>query len=97
MISSKNESGCKLNHPKQRQSNFTPPGFRQYFAFSCLIRNSTVMGTPDLESTQTGAPGSVATARLKAASRLRRTDKRATPSHFSGDGCTSRWLGYLIG
>ena len=57
MISSKNESGCKSNHPKQRESNFTPPGFRQYFAFSCLIRNSTVMGTPDLESTQTGAPG----------------------------------------
>src|SRR5882762_8358096 len=66
MISSKNESGCKSNHPKQRGSNFTPPGFCQYFVFSCLIRNSTVMGTPDLESTQKGAPGdSVATARLE--------------------------------
>ena len=30
--------------------------FRQYFVFSCLIKNSTVMGTPDLESTQKGAP-----------------------------------------
>jgi hypothetical protein len=50
-------SRCKLNHPKQRGSNFILLGFHQYFVFSCLIRNSTVMGTPDLESTQKGAPG----------------------------------------
>ena len=36
---------------------FKPLGFCQYFAFSCLIRNGTVMGPSDPESTQKRAPG----------------------------------------
>jgi hypothetical protein len=36
---------------------FHTAGFHQYFVFYCLIKNSTVMGTPDLESNQKGAPG----------------------------------------
>jgi hypothetical protein len=42
---------------KMEGVKFHTARFHQYFVFSCLIRNSTVMGTPDLESTQKGASG----------------------------------------
>jgi hypothetical protein len=54
MISSKNGSQYKSNHPKWRRSNFKPLAFREYFVFSCLIRKGTNLGPPDLESSQKG-------------------------------------------
>jgi len=59
MISSK--MGLGTSWPIQNGGGqiFKPPGFCQYFVFSCLIRNGTVMGPPDLESTQKGAPGDI--------------------------------------
>jgi hypothetical protein len=56
MISLKNGSRYKLNHPNQRGSNFTPSGFHEYFGFSGPIRNGANLGPPDLESPQTDAP-----------------------------------------
>src|SRR5882762_789500 len=56
-ISLKNGSRCKLNHLKWRWSNFKPPVFREYFANFGLIRNGTMMGSPDSESAQINATG----------------------------------------
>jgi len=41
---------------KMEGVNFHTAEVCQYLVFSCLIRNSAVMGIPDLESIQTGAP-----------------------------------------
>ena len=44
---------------KTEEVKFYTVGVLSVFVFSCLIRNSTVMGTPDLESTQKSAPNDV--------------------------------------
>src|SRR6266853_1457532 len=54
-ISLKNGSRCKSNHLKRRWSNFKPLGFREYFANFGLIRNGTMMRSPDSESAQINA------------------------------------------
>jgi len=56
-ISSKNGSRLKSNHLKWRWSNFKPPGFCEYFANFGLIRNGTMMGSPDSESAQINTTG----------------------------------------
>jgi len=61
-LSTKNETFRNLHGPRQAfpiprfRFVFRMYPFRQYLVFSCLIRNSAVMGIPVLESIQTGAP-----------------------------------------
>jgi hypothetical protein len=55
-ISLKNGFRHKLNHPKQRRSNFKPPEFYEYFINFDLIRKTITLGLPDLESAKKDAP-----------------------------------------
>jgi hypothetical protein len=57
IISLKNGSRYKLNHLKWRWLNFKPLGFHKYFANFGLIRNGTMMRSPDLESAQINGTG----------------------------------------
>jgi hypothetical protein len=59
MISSKNGSKNRPNHPNQRRLIFKPPGFREYFVFYSLIRKYTNLGPPDLDSPQNYASGDI--------------------------------------